>query len=131
MTKKELVRLFGPICLDYLFGGRTNFDIFLGDAFNYVKKVQLQKKRPDILTRDEFEYLLVYCLQENNYHVIYDYMKAQDSTNDDSEMTPGPYLKLLEEMEKLGLGKNILHWIDKQDAGKWGIEELRQFIITK
>lgn len=90
-----------------------------------MKRVGLNKKKPTILTRDEFEYLLVYCLQENNYHIIFDYMKLHDIKNTEGEMMPGPYLKLLEEMEKINLGKDVLNWIDKEDTGKWNYEDLR------
>ena len=62
LSKRELHKLYGPICLDYKFGGRTNFDFYLDEAWYNVKRVGLNTKYPDIINRDELEYLLIYSL---------------------------------------------------------------------
>ena len=93
LSKRELHKLYGPICLDYKFGGRTNFDFYLDEAWYNVKRVGLNTKNPDILNRDELEYLLIYSLQENNYSVIVNYLKGKMSPD---QPQPAPYIKLLE-----------------------------------
>jgi len=44
---------------------------------------------------------------------------------------PTPYLKLLDEMEKLGMARDIHKYIDVNDDGKWSMENIRDFIINK
>jgi len=77
LDKLNLRKLYGPLCLDYLFGGRTNFNFYTDEAFKNIKKVGANPKNPDILNPDELNLVLIYSLQENNYHVIETYLRNE------------------------------------------------------